>query len=55
MTSEWRTSYCRHCRFSEALVQDTQQVGLWCTVRKCKAQLPCPAFEREPGTEGDDE
>jgi hypothetical protein len=44
---------CRACRFSESRPDDLGEPYLHCRVLHRACQHACPAFEREPGTEGD--
>jgi hypothetical protein len=44
---------CRTCRFSEAKPDDLGEPWLYCRVMQRACRHACPAYEREPGTEGD--
>jgi hypothetical protein len=46
---------CRTCRFCQAIPDNQHRPLLYCTVHRKACQHPCPAYEREPGTEGDDD
>jgi hypothetical protein len=46
---------CRTCRFCQAIPDGQHRPLLYCTVHRKACQHPCPAYEREPGTEGDDD
>lgn len=46
---------CRQCRQSCAKQLTGRTVVLWCLLRNAPAVEPCPGWEREPGTEGDDD
>jgi hypothetical protein len=46
---------CRTCRFSRGIPHPALDEILWCDVLKRECAHMCPAYEREPGTEGDDD
>ena len=53
---------CRTCRWSDLRpVTDHQHRGtgtiyrLWCSLNNAPALVACPGYEREPGSEGDDD
>lgn len=46
---------CRHCEARWVYGSVTESWHLYCTLNKQRALTPCPGYEREPGTEGDDD
>lgn len=49
---------CRTCRYCIGRWEHGDVKGTWhrwCTLRNTRKLEPCPGFEREPGTEGDDD
>jgi len=46
------------CRFSESrweVGRVSESWHLYCTLQQQRALTPCPGYEREAGTEGDDD
>lgn len=49
---------CRTCRFCESRWEQgrvSETLHRYCTLRQTRELVPCPGYEREPGTEGDDD
>lgn len=46
---------CRHCEARWVYGSVKESWHLYCTLNKQRALTPCPGYEREPGTEGDDD
>lgn len=49
--------WCRHSeqRYERSSANARLSTVLWCELQQQRALTPCPGYEREPGTEGDDD
>lgn len=46
---------CRTCRYCIEHGDVKGTWHRWCALKQSRELVPCPGFEREPGTEGDDD